>query len=270
MKQAFLANFVAHLAFFRRNRLVVLVGVLLAGVWCMSLIPSLFFISARDKFQMIRMLLEQSHGFILIFVAGLALMTIAYNFNQRCFKMVVTKPCPPEVWLLALYAAVMLVAVVLYTLITVAALAMFLVWHIPLQWGIFYLLGESLLQAMVVVSVLSFLVSVMHPFLAVVLMGLANEGTFYGLLVLLSAGASHATQAGAALGYKIASVTTYGFYLLVPSYSLFERKVAKLHSALRCDWPDLKWLGLSLLYTLLMGALFFALTALALRRRRHT
>lgn len=269
MKQAFLANLVVHLAFFRRNRLVVLVGLLLAGVWGMSLVPSLFFISTRDKFQMITMLLEQSHWFIMIFVAGLAIMTLSYNFNQRCFKMVVSKPCPPEVWLLALYAAVMLVATALYVLVTVAAVVMFLVWHIPLQWGLFYLLGSSLLQAVVVVAILSFLVSVMHPFLAVVLMGLANESTFYGLLVMFSAGAGNATKPMVALGYKIAMVVTYGFYLVAPSYSLFDKKVEKLHSALRCGVADLPWLGLSLLYTVLVGALFFALTALALRRRRN-
>ncbi|MEI6564737.1 MAG: hypothetical protein WCO42_10580 [bacterium] len=270
MKEAFLANLSVHLTFFRRNRLVVLVGLFLVFIWGTTLIPSLFFISSRDKFQLIKMLMEQSHWFVMVFVAALAIMTLSYNFNQRCFKMVITKPCPPEVWLLALYAAVMLVAAVLYALVTAAALILFGVWHIPLQWGVLYLFGESLLQVAVIVSILSFLVTVMHPFMAVILMGLANESTFYGLLVMLSAAVSHASEPWARFWCKAANVVTYGFYLAVPSYSLFEKKVEKLHSSLRMGWGDLQWLGLSLLYTLLVASLFFALTALALRRRRHT
>ena len=69
---------------------------------------------------------------------------------------------------------------------------------------------------------------------------------------------------------QAANVVTYGLYLVVPSYSLFEKKVSKLHSSLRLEWGDLGWLGLSLLYTVLIGMLFFVLSALALRRRRHT
>lgn len=269
MKKAFLANLVAHLIFFRRNRLVVLIGLFLCFIWGTTLIPSLLFISARDKFQLIQMLMSQSHGFITVFVAALAVMALHYNFNQRCFKMVITKPCPPEVWLLALYVAVMLVAAVLFTLVLVAAVVLFLAWHIPLQWGVFYVVGAAFLQVMTIVAVLSFLVTVIHPFLAIILMALASESTFYGLLIMLSAAISHATAPWAKFWYGAANVVVYGLYLIVPSYSLFEKKVAKVQSSLRMGWGDLQWLGLSLLYTILISALFFALSSLALRRRRH-
>lgn len=269
MMKAFQSNLVAHLIFFRRNRLVLLVGLFLCFIWGSTLIPSLLFISARDKFQLIQMLMSQSHGVVMVFVAALAVMALHYNFNQRCFKMVITRPCPPEVWLLALYAAVMLVAAVLYALVLVAVVVLFRVWHIPLQWGVFYVVGNSFLTVMTIVPVLIFLVTVMHPFLAIILMALANEGTFYGLLVMLSAALSHATAPWAKFWYGVANTVVYGVYLVVPSYSLFERKVAKIHSSLRMGWNDLEWLGLTLLYTVLIGALFFALAALALRRRRH-
>ena len=123
MKQ-FRANLVATLIFFRRNRLVALVGLFLCFIWCATLIPSLIFMSASDKFMLIRQVLEQSQGFVLVFVAALAVMTLAYNFNHRCFKMVVTKPCPSETWLLANYAAVLLVAVVLQALILAACVTL--------------------------------------------------------------------------------------------------------------------------------------------------
>jgi uncharacterized membrane protein YkvI len=234
------------------------------------LVPSLLFMSARDKFQLIKMLIEQSQGFVMFFVAALAVMTLAYNFNQRCFKMVITKPCPPEAWLLAHYAAVLLVAAVLHVILLAASVVLFMVWHIPLQWGLFYLVGESFLELVVIVSVLSFLVTVMHPFLAIILMAIANEGTFYSLLVLISAALAKATAQAEKLWYGAANTVAYAFYLAIPSYSLFERKAAGIHSSLRMGWGDLKWLGLTLLYTLLASALFFILTALALRRRRHT
>ena len=137
MLKAFRANLVADLIFFRRNRLVVLVAVFIGFIWCSTLIPSLLFMSARDKFQLIKTLIAESQWFVMFFVAALAVMTLSYNFNHRCFKMVITKPCPSEAWLLAHYAAVLLVAAVLYALLLVAAVALFAAWHIPLQWGVF-------------------------------------------------------------------------------------------------------------------------------------
>lgn len=270
MLKAFRANVRADLIFFRRNRLVLLVALFICFIWGTSLLPSLLFVSARDKFQQIKMLLEQSQWFVTFFVAALAVMTLAYNFNQRCFKMVITKPCPSEVWLLAHYAAVLLVAAVLYALVLTAAVGLFFAWHIPLQWGVFYLVADSFLRAVVVVSVLSFLVTVLHPFIAVILMGLASEGTFYGLLIFLSAAAAGAATQSAKFWYTASNTLCYALYLSVPSYSLFDQNVATVHSSLRMAWGDLKWLGLTVLYTALVGALFYALTALALRRRRHT
>lgn len=268
MKQ-FQANLVASLIFFRRNRLVVLVGLLLCFMWGATLIPSLIFMSASDKFTLIRSMLEQSQGFVLVFVAVMAVMAVAYNINNRCLKMVVTKPCPPEMWLLAHYAAVLLVALVLQALILAAGIVLFKVWHIPMQWGVFYLFAESFLRIVTVVSILSFLVSVMHPLLAIVLMTLANEGTFYGLLILLSAVLTGATGHVKML-YNIANVAVYALYLVVPSYSPFERQVQVIHSSLRMGWGDVKWLGLTLIYTVLVTALFYTLTAIVLRRRRLT
>jgi hypothetical protein len=268
--KAFYAHLVAHLIFFRRNRLIALVALFICFIWAMTLIPSLFFVTARDKFHLIKMLIEQSEWFVMFFAASLAVMTLYYNFHHRCFKMVITKPCTSEIWLAAHFASVLLVAAVLYLFIVTGALILFKIWHIPLQWGVFYVVVEGFLRLVLIVFVLSFLVSVMHPFLAIILMSIANENTFYHLLVLLSAAADHATTALAKCGYGIAQVITYAGYLILPSYSLFSEKVVPLHKTLRMDWGDLKWLGLSFLYTLLAGALFYTLTALALRRRRHT
>ncbi|HBA82774.1 MAG TPA: hypothetical protein DCZ95_01650 [Verrucomicrobia bacterium] len=268
--KAFRANLIANLIFFRRNRLAALVALFICFIWATTLIPSLFFVSARDKFQLIKMLIEQSQWFVMFFTASLAVMTLYYNFNQRCFKMVITKPCPSEIWLLAHFAAVLLVAAVLYMFVLAGALILFKVWHIPLQWGVFYVIAEGFLQLVVILSVLSFLVTVMHPFLAIILISIFNEGTFYGLLVLLSAALHQATAPWVKFWYGAANVATYAFYLILPSYSLFEKKVPTLHSTLRMGWGDLKWLGLSFLYTVLAGALFYTLSALALRRRRHT
>ena len=58
MLKAFRANLAADLIFFRRNRLVALVAVFTGFVWCTTLVPSLLFMSARDKFQLIKMLVE--------------------------------------------------------------------------------------------------------------------------------------------------------------------------------------------------------------------
>ncbi len=267
MLKPFRSNLVAHLIFFRRNRLVALIALVVCFIWGTMLLPSLLFMSANDKFDMVKMLINQSQGFVTFFAAALAVMTLTYNFNRRCFKMVITKPCPPEIWLLAHFGAVLLVALALHLIILSATIVLFLSWHIPMQWGVFYIVCESFLHTVAIVSILTFLVSVAHPFLAVLLMLVASEGTFYGLLTLLGAAVQHATKPWAELGYRLADAVAYALYLIIPGYSMFEKTATPIHYSLRMGWTDLGWLGLTTLYTILVGALSFTLAALALRRR---
>lgn len=268
--KAFYANLVADLILYRRNRLIALVAIFMGIIWGTMLIPSFLFMSVRDKFQIIQMLVEQSQWFVLIFVGALAVMTLSYNFNQRCFKMVITKPCPVEVWLAAHLAALLLVSAILHLILLGTALILFEIWHIPLQGGVFYLVCESFVRVALVVSVVTFLISVMHPFLAVVLMLLAHEDTFLNLLTWISAAEVEATKFWAKVGYIVAEGVVYGLYLIVPSYSLMSDVAANVHRTWRMGWGDIPPLVWGVLYALIAGICFFALSALALRRRRHT
>ena len=66
------------------------------------------------------------------------------------------------------------------TLVVTAIL--FLVWHIPFQWGIFYVVVDGFLRSIIIFSVITFLATVLHPFIAVLVM-----------LVLCSSGVYHSS-----------------------------------------------------------------------------
>ena len=75
MLKALRANLAADFIFFRRSRLVVLVALFTGFVWGTSLVPSLFFMSASDRFQLIKMLLSQSLGFVTVTSSPVSVVT---------------------------------------------------------------------------------------------------------------------------------------------------------------------------------------------------
>lgn len=264
------ANIAANLLLCRRNRLVLLIAIFFLFILATSLIPSLIFRSTALKFEIISLIFMQVSGFITFFSLAVALLLIFYPLNRRCLKIVITKPCPLEVWLLSILATALLISFTLHLLNLLIALILFCLWHIPIQAGVFYLAVDALLESAIMIAVLIFLVSVFHPFIAVLLMAVVNEHLFHYLLTLIMGGLEAVTittvKSALQIGYWIA----YGFYLILPSYGPYSHQKAHIHSSLRLEDGDLSYLGLTFVYACLLGLACYFLTCLVLKSKRHT
>jgi hypothetical protein len=264
------ANVAANLIFYRRNKLVGLIALLFLVIWAMSSLPSILFGSAARTFEMIRMTVVEMQWFVNIFVAALGVLAVSYNLNHRCLKMVITKPCPPAIWLLGNLLAALLISAILHALTLAVAAILFIAWHIPFQWGILYVTVDGFLRSVIIFSTITFLVSVLHPVVAVVAMLVFSEGMFYQLALLASAALKGTVAPPSKALLVAAKWLAYGLYMALPTFTPYSEETSKIYSTLHLEPSCLGYLGATLVYAIAFGVLSFLLTDWVLRRRRHT
>jgi hypothetical protein len=262
------ANIRTNLKFYRRNKLLLLIGLFFLFIWGVSAVPALFYISNRQKFEIIQMILDQSGWFINFFVAALGVLTLFHHLSSRSYKMVVTKPCAPETWLLANFLSAMLVSALLNLAVLVLSAVLFAVWSIPFQWGVAYIALDGILRSAILSSILSYLTILVHPFIAVLAVLVINEYMFYQLIVLVSAGLKNATLWSRKVFFAVVKYGFYVLYLLVPTLFPLALKTQKIYSGLKMRPSDLKYLGTTFAYTLVICALLYFLSDYSLKKKR--
>lgn len=260
----------ADFIFYRRNRLLALIGVFFVFIWVMAFIPTLLFDSSSIKFELVQRTLIQAGWFINIFVAALGVLIMSHHLSHRCLKMVITKPCPMETWVLSKWLSALLVSAALHLMMLLAALILFLAWHIPFQTGLLFVVVDSFLRSVLILSVIIALTALIHPFVAVLVMLVFGADSFYGLTIFLSAMLESATNPVSHLLLRCAKAVCYGLYWILPVYTPFKEETRRIYSSLRMTWGDLSYLGLTFIYGVVLGLFFYFLTVLVLKRRRLT
>ena len=264
MREQFWVNLTADLRFYRRNRLLLVVGLLFLVITAISATYSLTAGSATSKFDLVRSVFDELNEFAVIFTASLSLFLISSHLRNRNIKMVVTKPCLPETWLAAAFGSAVIAAAALFAIILGAVLLACLAWRIPYQSGFALVSLESFLQAVVVMGYMLLLALLMHPAVAVVAALLFNENTFYGMrFALLTA----IKTTGGNLLLPVIEKVTYAVYMLLPTFSPYAAKTAQVHESLRGSAEAWKALASIALYALGASALFFFLSVFVLRRK---
>ncbi|HSC72302.1 MAG TPA: hypothetical protein VLH58_13170, partial [Candidatus Methylomirabilis sp.] len=188
MQAQVLANVAVNFKFYRRNRLLLAAILLILLVLGLSAVPSLFFLTKSQHLAIITSVASGLSGIATIITPALGLLLISHHLGNRSAKMVFTKPCPPEAWLLASTLSAAAVAAACYAAIFVTCSVLFVAWGIPFQWGLVYVLANDLAHALIWLGYLSFLAVVFHPVVAVLVVVIFQEGTFYGLKLLLLSG----------------------------------------------------------------------------------
>ena len=171
------------------------------------------FETSSDRFNMLRMITGQMSGYAMVFTASLGLFAVSSHLRNRNVKMVLTKPCLPETWIASIFLSAVLVAVVIYTLLALAAAALSWFWGIPWQWGFVFVALDGACRAVIQMAFLTCLPTAFHPVVAVLIALFFNEGIFYQLKYLI-AGAIAAD--GGKPWLLAASVICDAFYLVMP------------------------------------------------------
>jgi hypothetical protein len=262
-------NLRINFKFYRRNRLLLVVVILMVVVLGLSAIPALFFLTKTKYLVIIKMIFSQFSTFTTIITATLGLLFISHHIGNRTTKMVFTKPCPPEIWLLSGLLSASFVSLILYACIFSICSIFFFVWDVPFQLGIFYITINDFLQAIIILSYITFLTILFHPVIAVLIVLIFQEGTFYYFKLLLMSGIKTAGEGSLSLSLKFAKWIVDTIYMVIPTYEPFSEKMSSVYSSLRISMDDWKYLFLAFAYVVVVSSFLYLLSLYFLKKKRH-
>ena len=136
-----LANVAANLRFFLRNRLLAAFLLVMLALLGLSLVPMLLFSTNTQKFNLITQTYTLVDMVVYLLVALMALMHLSHHMHSRSLKMVITRPCSIETWLLSGYLTAIGTAAVLYAALFCGESVLFLAWGVPYQRGLPLVVG---------------------------------------------------------------------------------------------------------------------------------
>jgi len=264
MLELLLLNTRVHLRFYARNRLLLAFGLLMAGVFALSMIPMILWDTSANRFSQLQMVTGELRDFSLVFTASLGLFAVTSHVRGRNVKLVLTKPCPPSIWLASIFASAAIVGFALYTLIAIGGLVLSLVWKIPFQPGLVFTAIDGLSQAIVWLSFVTALTMAFHPVIAVMVALFFNDGMLYQLKYLIE-GARLADSKRAWL--TVAGFLCDGVYALLPMSHPFEDKTQAVFASWRVVRSDWLVLAGACGYSLLALTFFYSLALYLLKRK---
>ena len=269
MLRQLLTNIKTNLIFYRRNKLLIVIIIFLFLFLSLMLIPTFLFLTTEtQKFLLIKTIIDQLSGFIVILAAIFGLLTMSHHIRNRSIKMVLTKPCSTGLLLISHFFSATIVCFVLYVLVYLIAIVLFSFWNIPLQWGLLYVLVNSFCQAIIILSITTFLTMIIHPVIAILFVLAINESTFYHLTSLATVGIEKIKQPFFLAFLKGIRPVLNFFYMTFPSYSPFSEKLAHVTSSYRVEAADLKYLLFNILYASILFVFLFLISNDVLKRRR--
>lgn len=258
------ANTVVHLKFFARSRLLIALAVIVAAITAVGVVPALLMSSSIGRFEQLRMLVSMFSSATLLLTSSLGLLAAAAHIRGRTLRMVLTRPCPPEVWLASIFVAGTAVIAALHLLMAIATAAASLAWGVPYQTGFAFLAADGFCRALIWFAWVTALGVAFHPVVAALLALFFNEGMLFGVKFLVASGAqaSGGSWPFAAMGRVVDAA-----YMAVPMVTPFEQETEAIYSSLRTVPSDWVVLLQIMGYTVLAMAFFFCVCDVIIRRR---
>jgi hypothetical protein len=269
MFQQIIANIETNLIFYRRNRLLVAAAVFIVLMLGMTTLPSLFFMSSTKHLDQVRTIVQNIHGFAFVLTAGLGLLLVSQHIRDRSIKMVFTKPCLPETWLLSSFFSAAIVAFVLYAGAFIIAVILSALWGIPFPTGIIYISLNEFFQTLSLMAYVTFLSVIFHPVLAALFVLLFQEQTFYFMKMLLASGVKAAGEKSFLPFLKLLKLLVDAVYMVLPTFNPYADKTQQVYSTLRGSDANWDYLYPAIAYALTVSALFYFLTVLVLKKKRY-
>jgi hypothetical protein len=262
-----ICNTTTNLRFYSRNRLLVLVAIFFAIVFLISIVPTAFTLS--KKFNTIQAFVSTADGFLFMVGAILGLVTVSHHVRTRSLKLVVTHPCTMEAWVLSHFVSALIVVATLFVGILAIALILFLVWGLPVQWGLVYVVVLGLCSTMVIFAFLLFLSTIVHPVVAALIAMIFTPGSLLWLNTTFRAQTEMLPDGYLKTVNQLVQVIFRGLYLLWPEYSPLTGQLTTLQASYRITSGDIYLVFTAVLYTTVLCALSFFLTSAVLKKRRH-
>ena len=172
------ANVIAHLAFYRRSKLLLAFLILFALLTALQSVPQFFVSSGVQNFNTLREIFGTLNFFLLLFAAGLGLFIISSHLRNRSLKMVFAKPCPPAVWLVSAFLSAVIVAFVLDVVVLGGVTVLSMLWHIPVRSGLIFVAADTFFASIGLAAYLMLLATLVHPAVAAIVAIIFNADMF--------------------------------------------------------------------------------------------
>lgn len=263
MRKQLVGHLRALFKFYRRSRLLLAIGLVYLGWIGVSLILSATMRSGTGRFELVRLLFDQLNGFATLLTGALGLLVISSHLRDKSLKIVFTKPAPPDLWLAACVLSAATVSLAVHALTLALVLGLSLVWGVPIQTGFMLLSAHGFLSALVLLGFIVFLTMAVHPAIAVLLVLLLREPTFYWLRFTLAA----RIAGDWSTFYWLLERACYAIYVVLPSFEPYADKLEGVSRSLRASADDARIVLYSAGYALACLAFFYSLSAWLLRRK---
>jgi hypothetical protein len=264
MRELLWANVVCNLRFYSRNRLLWAFGSLFLVFGCFSAVPWLLVSSTVRHFETLQTIASGLSAFTFVLTPTLGLALITSHLRGRSIKMVLTKLCPPGLWLASSLLSAALVSLILHALGLAITATLSFAWGIPFQGGFVFLFVDSFLRSVIVLSYVSFLTVVLHPVVVVLVVVFLGEATFYQLRFLVLTGLE-AGRHPVLLSFLDKGLAVV--YAGLPTFRPLSDKTETVYASMRAtgyDWSFLPWIAS---YTVGIVLFFWLASGIAIKRK---
>jgi hypothetical protein len=247
------ANLRANFTFYRRSRLLLAFGIVFFLISILVMLPTFFSDSRVEHFNTLRQIFDTLTFDIEILSGGLGLFLVSSHLRNRSLKMVFTKPCPPGLWLASAFLSAAFVSLLLTAGVLLSTVALSLWWHVPVRVGLLFLSLNSLVTSLIAIGYTLLLGTLVHPALAVAVLLIFNEATFFSALEWTQA-VIHSANGHAHLGIRALEKFFYVIYLTAPTYEPFHKQFQTVDYSYRASTSEWKYLLYSVGYVLVLWA----------------
>lgn len=252
-----------HLAFMRRNQILLGFSLLISVGTAILLVPSALLNTAASRFDVLKDIAQVLHVLIAVMTAGLGLFILWSHRRARSIKMIATGPTPFDAWVASIFVSVAIVAAIAHALIAAIVALLSWRWGIPYQYGFLFLPLVCFVDSMIGLAAFTFLSAVIHPVLAVLLVAIVGEQTTMNLWEI-----AERSEAGSAAGgaLRATGAVARTLYYVMPTFWPYGDRIT-LGGSMRVPASDWRHLGVAALYALLVCACSLVATTGVLRRR---
>jgi len=266
MTELLKANVWADVTFYRRSKLLLAFMFVFLLLTALQSLPPLFMNSGVQSFNSLQEIISDLNFFLLLLAGGMGLLIVSSHLRNRSLKMVFTKPCPPELWLLSAYLSAAAMSLFLNLVVLGSEVLLSLLWHLPVRIGLVFVSTETFAVSLGLIAYLVVLATVMHPALAAVVAMIFNADLFYQFDVWTKA----AIRSGnSSLALRLVERLFHGLYILLPMVYPFDKQTQNIHTSLRVMRGEWRYLLFSLGYTLALSAFCYCVSLFALKRKNH-
>jgi len=269
MKRSLKANMLTNFRFYQRNRLLIVASLLFLAIMLLTMIPSVIFTSANERFHIVMQIYSMLSGFLAVVIGLIALLSISSHRMNKSITMVFTKPCPPEEWVFSQYLSAATLFLAGISIAVFLFVVLCLAWGIPIQGAVIASVLNNFAQTMMIFAYLFMLTTWMHPLVAGFFFLVISEDIFYWLALVCKAGAESVKSWVRYLLVPLRFIFEWLYYLF-PTMSPFNRELNRLDTGLRLGAGDGQYIVGVLVYAFFFISFCYLLTCYSLRKRRLT